>query len=461
VEPTDIRFGGGASHTILHPLVALALFLAIVLTFVLQRKYVIIPWLLTVFLIPFGQVLVLAGVHFTVYRIAVLFGLARLVITKSPARAGRLAGGFSAIDSAFMLCALSSFVSFSVQWMEWQALIKSLGNLLDGLGGYFVVRQLIRDKGDVQRAIKVLAVIAIVLAICMTNEQLTHKNVFGLLGGVPLSVPIRDGSARAMGSFEVYLTGGVFGATLLPLFILLCSDAKVRLVGLLGIAGATVMTLTSNSSTPLLAYAAGIVGLCFWPLRKKMRVLRWALALILVSLHLSMKAPVWALIQRVDLTGSSSGFHRYMLVDQCMRHLSDWWLMGAKNYSDWGVDLWDLSNHYVGCAVTGGLATLVTFILVISRSFGRLGTARRLVKGDRKREWSLWCLGAALLSHVVAYFGVSYFDQMQVAWYALLAIIGVAVSEVVPSRVSQVQEALASNQNAGAAVNWNMLETNP
>ena len=117
MEPTDIRFGGGASHTILHPLVALALFLAIVLTFVLQRKYVIIPWLLTVFLIPFGQVLVLAGVHFTVYRIAVLFGLARLVITKSPARAGRLAGGFSAIDSAFMLCALSSFVSFSVQWM--------------------------------------------------------------------------------------------------------------------------------------------------------------------------------------------------------------------------------------------------------------------------------------------------------------------------------------------------------
>ena len=83
------------------------------------------------------------------------------------------------------------------------------------------------------------------------------------------------------------------------------------------------------------------------------------------------------------------------------------------------------------------------------------------MKGDRKREWSLWCLGAALLSHVVAYFGVSYFDQMQVAWYALLAIIGVAVSEVVPSRVSQVQEALASNQNAGAAVNWNMLETNP
>jgi hypothetical protein len=450
MEPTNIRFGGGASHTILHPLVALALILTIVLIFVLPRKYVVIPWLLTVFLIPMGQVVVLAGVHFTVYRITVLFGLARLAITKFPARARRLVGGFSAIDSAFMLCALFSFISFSVLWMETQALIKSLGNLLDALGGYFILRFLIRDTGDVQRAIKVLAVIAVALAICMTNEQLTHQNVFGLLGGAPLSVMVRDGQVRAMGSFEVYITAGVFGATLLPLFISLCSDAKARLVGLLGIAGATIMTLTSNSSTPLLAYVAGIVGLCFWPLRKRMRAFRWGLVLILVSLHLCMKAPVWALIARIDLTGSSSGFHRFMLVDQCIRHFRDWWFIGVKNYDEWGFDMWDLSNQYVACALTGGLATLVAFILVISRSFGRLGTARRLLEGDRKREWSLWCLCAALLSHVVAYFGIGYFDQMQVAWYALLAIIGVAVFR--PSRVSQVQEALASNHQARAAV---------
>jgi hypothetical protein len=173
-----------------------------------------------------------------------------------------------------------------------------------------------------------------------------------------------------------------------------------------------------------------------------------------------MKAPVWALIQRVDLTGSSSGFHRYLLVDQCIRHFGEWWLIGVRNYNEWGFDTWDLSNQYVEYAVTGGLATLVTFILVISRGFGRLGTARRLVKGDRKREWSLWCLCAALQAHVVAYFGIGYFDQVQVAWYLLLAIIGVTTSEAIPSRVSQVQEALASNRQAGAAVSWNVLETN-
>jgi hypothetical protein len=157
-----------------------------------------------------------------------------------------------------------------------------------------------------------------------------------------------------------------------------------------------------------------------------MRAVRWVLVVSLVGLHLVMKAPVWALIARVDLTGSSSGFHRYMLVDGCIRHFSDWWLMGVKNYDTWGWDMWDLSNQYVAYALTGGLVTLAAFVLIISRSFGRLGTARKLAAGDAKQEWFLWCLCAALLAHVVAYFGIGYFDQMQFAWYALLAMISVA-----------------------------------
>lgn len=456
MEPTDLRFGGGAANTILHPLVAVALLVTIALIFLLPRRYVVAPALLIVFLVPFGQVVVLGGVHFTVYRIILLFGLLRLATTKLPAGTSRLAGGFGAIDYAFTLCALFTFITFVVQWMETQALVKGLGNLLDALGGYFVLRFLIQDRKDVQRAIRVFAVIAMVLAVCMTNEQLTHKNVFGYLGGVPLGVTMREGKARAMGAFSVYITAGVFGATLLPLFIWLWSDAKSKSGALLGMVGATVMTLTSNSSTPLLAYASGIVGLCFWPLRKHMRAIRWGLVLILVGLHLVMKAPVWALIARIDLTGSSSGFHRYILVDNCIRHFSDWWLIGFKNYNDWGFDMWDLSNQYVAYAVTGGLVTLIFFIAIISRSFGKLGTARKCVAGDRGHEWFLWCLGAALFAHVVAYFGIGYFDQMQFAWYALLAVICVAVSEAMHSPVPQAQEAGASAYQADAPVNWDL-----
>ena len=460
MEPTNIRFGGGAATTILHPLVAVALLITVILTCFAPRKYVLAPWLLTALLVPFGQVVVLGGVHFTVYRIIVLFGLVRLIRTAPQTGGHSFVGGFCGVDRAFTLWALFTCIIFSIQWMEMQAFIKSVGSLLDAIGGYCVLRFLIRDHGAVRQAIKVMAAVAIVLSITMVTEQLSQKNVFGLLGGMPVEVAVREGKPRSTGAFAIYITAGVFGATVLPLLMWLWSDSKSRLTAGVGVVGATLMTITANSSTPLLAYVAAIVGLCFWPLRRRMRAFRWGLLLIIVGLHLSMNAPVWALIARIDLTGSSSGFHRYMLVDQCLRHFSDWWLVGVKNYNDWGFDMWDLCNQYIDCAIRGGLATLVMFILVISRGFGRLGAARKLVEGDSKQEWSLWCLCAALLSHVVAYFGIAYFDQMQVAWYALLAIIVAASSGATRLRVTPAQKAVASSHAAVDGDKWHVLAMN-
>lgn len=414
----------------MNPLVVIALLIAIGLVLMLPRRRVIIPWLLMAFVVPLGQVLVIGGVHFTVYRILVVVGLLRLAITRPPER--RLAGGFSPIDWAFTLCSSILFITFCLQWLQGQAILKATGNLLDALGGYFFLRFLIRDAEDVRCAIKVMAGVAVVVGLCMINEQITRRNIFGLLGGSALYVPTRDGKTRSMGPFEVYITAGVFGATLLPLLIGLWNEKKSRLVVIAGFAGATAMTVTSNSSTPLLAYVAGLAAIGFWPIRRRMKAFRWLIVLTLIGLDIVMKAPVWALIQRIDLTGSSSGYQRFELVDQCIRHFSDWWLIGTKDYNKWGFDMWDLSDQYVANAVTGGLGAIVTFILVISRSFGKLGKARWRVRGNRKTEWYLWCIGAALFSHVVAYFGIGYFDQIQVSWYALLAMIGAVVANPLP-----------------------------
>jgi hypothetical protein len=134
-----------------------------------------------------------------------------------------------------------------------------------------------------------------------------------------------------------------------------------------------------------------------------MRLIRRGLLITLVTLHLVMKAPVWALIGRLDATGSSSSYHRYMLVNNFITHFRDWWLLGTKDYNNWGWDMHDLANQYVFYGEQGGLATLVLFIAVISLSFGRIGSARRSLEGDRKQEWFLWCLGAALFAHVVVF----------------------------------------------------------
>jgi len=444
----------------LHPLVAVVMVLAIILMLCLRWKYVIAPLLLALFIVPMGQVLVLGGVHFTVARILILVGLVRSARERRRPEGGRLADGLSSIDRSFTIWACLACVIFSLQWMETQALIKSLGTFLDALGAFFVFRSLIRDREDVRRAISVFAVVAAVMAVCMTIEKMTRQNPFGLLGGVPIVPADRDGKVRAQGAFEIYLTAGVFGATLVPLFIWLWSDAKSRISAFVGMVSATVITITSYSSTPFLPYAAGLFAFCFWPVRQKMRLVRWGLSITLISLHLAMKGAVWDLIARVDLTGGSSGYHRSILIDNCVRHFSDWWLLGTRNYNTWAWDMWDLCDQYVVYAFTGGLATLFFFIQIISRSFGGLGTARKAARGNRKQEWFLWCLGAALFSHVVGYFGIAYYDQMQFSWYALLAMICAAIPEAMRSPVPQVREATSPNYHTGVTTNWEILETN-
>jgi hypothetical protein len=419
METRDLLFGGGSAETLLNPLVAVALLFAIGLILYLPRKHVIVPLLLAIFLIPKGQVLVIGGAHLTAAKILFLTGLLRWAISRRPVTLG---GGWNSIDRVFALWAFCYPLVFTLQWMESQALIKSIGDSIDSFCGYFVLRFLVQDAEDARRVIRVFIVISAVIATCMLNEHFTQLNVFGLLGGVRRLSEMRDGSIRASGVFQHSILAGSFGATLLPLFLSLWREHKSKIAVSVGIISSTAIVATSNGSTPILAYVAGIFALCLWPFRNQMRFLRWGLALALVGLHLVMHGPVWSLIEKIDVTGSSSSYHRYMLLDNCIRHFGDWWLLGVKNYASWGDFMWDLSNQYVAYALTGGLVTVALFVATISRSFGRLGTARKQ-KENCRDAWFLWCLGAALFGHVVAYFGIGYFDQTQVAWFALLAII--------------------------------------
>jgi len=136
-----------------------------------------------------------------------------------------------------------------------------------------------------------------------------------------------------------------------------------------------------------------------------------------------MKAPVWFLIARVDLTGGSSSYHRAELVDQFMSHIPEWFLIGVKDTSDWGLDMWDVQNQYVNIGEAGGIVAFVCFIMVITRSFGMLGDARKAVDRQKDKEWMLWCLGSAMFANVVGFFGVNYFDNSRMWWFILLAMI--------------------------------------
>lgn len=440
MQPSKFYFGGGAGDTIMHPLVALVMVVSIILTLVLPRKRIIVPFLICAFLIPVGQMLVVGGVHLFALRIVILFAGARMIFTKLTTKKSILGGRFDSVDVVFIVWATYRALAFLVLFsFQSAALVNQVAFLLDVFGGYFLVRFMIHDVDDIRLAVKTLAVIAFIVGLCMVNEKLRNQNIFGYLGGQSVVPQVRDGAIRAQGTFEHPILAGSFGATVLPLFFWLWHGCKEKRFAVIGAIGSTCMVLSAASSTPLLAYVAGIVGVCFWPMRNYMRVFRWGLVIVLLGLNVVMKASVWFLIARVDLTGASSGYHRAMLVDTFVRHFREWWLFGTTNNANWGFDMWDLSNQFVAEGVSGGLVTFGCFIALISMSFGKLGKARKAARGDRNQEWLFWFLGSALLSHVVAYFGISYFDHTQISWFALLAMISAATALQVKQKVKQPQ----------------------
>jgi hypothetical protein len=421
MEPEHYKFGGGAAENLLHPIVLVGMIIVVIILLTLNRKCAIAAFLFGVFLIPAGQQIVVAGIHIFAYRIIVLAGLAVMVRLK---QRPILAGGWNSVDTAFMLSVVCHVVAFSLLYSEKAALVNQAGFFWDYLGGYVFVRYAIRNREDGVRVIRYFAFLSVIFAVCMIGEQFTGTNIFGELGGVPLISEVREGRIRSEAVFQHAILAGTFGAVVIPLFVMLWKTARSRAMAIMGITAATVMAVASACSTPILAYVAGFVAIIFWPLRRSMRLLRWGIGIGLVCLHFVMRAPVWYVIAHVAVIGASSANHRADLVDTFITHISDWWLLGTNANNAWGHDMFDTSNQYVNQGVTGGLASLAFFILVIARSFGRIGNMRKAVQGQGGRsEWALWLLGSALFANIVAFFGISYFDQTRVGWFVLLAMI--------------------------------------
>lgn len=425
MEETIIRFGGGEG-TAMHAAAAAFLVTAILLLFFLPRRYVFIPLLVAAIFIPLGQRVVIAGLNFTALRIMLLFAWMRLIgeifLSHRITRTIEL----NTIDKLFICWVVSSVATFTLLYGAWGAFINRMAFLYETMGVYFFFRFLVRDYEDLDRIIKVLAVLSVLLALCMLNEQATGQNPFAVFGGVPEFNLERWGRIRSQGPFGHPITAGVFGATLLPLFVGLWQQGKrVRKVAFLGIVAATLMVVTSASSTPAMVYLAGIVGLCFWPLRRYMRLVCWGVVFSVVGLHIVMKAPVWALIARVDIIGGASGYHRSMLIDNFIRRFDEWWLLGTESTAHWGWLMADTANQYVDIGETGGLLTLILFLGILAWCFKGLGLARRM-SSNRTTEFRFWALGAGLFAHAIAFLGISYWDQIIILWYGLLAMIASA-----------------------------------
>jgi hypothetical protein len=371
-------------------------------------------------LVPVQQQLVILGAHLPALRLAILTAWAVcLLVHKGSSEF--LAGGWQLADSVFLAWSLVSGAAFVALWRTPGSAIFAAGAVYNSLGCYFLVRHLMRDRLSVLRMLRTLAYIAIFLAAVMVLEQFTSRNFFSIFGAA-LHDEIRRGRVRSQGPFLHSLIAGSVGGILLPVFVGVWYWKRTRKLAVIGAAAALAMAITASGSTPLSAAVAGVFALCLWGLRDHMRLVRWAVVALVVSLHMVMKAPVWALVARASSVGGSSGFHRFELIDQTINHFSEWWMVGTTHNAEWGWDMWDKADWYVTSALNGGLASLVLFVSVIGVVFYCAGKGRRRYAGAPDMQRFMWAIGSAVFAGTVAFVGINFWDQSQVIWYGLLAL---------------------------------------
>jgi len=399
-----------------------------ILIFFLPRRFAFIPILLTGCYITLGQRIVIATLDFTMLRILILFGFARVIIKKE-----FFLLKLTKIDRTFIWWVIVSIVAYTLVYKTTGAFINRMGMSLDAIGCYFLFRIFIQDFHEIITLFKVLAIILLPLSIAMLIENATGRNLFSILGGVPEVTLIRDGKMRCQGAFRHPILAGTFGATTLPLFASLWFN-NLRFLTVIGAISATIIAFTASSSGPLIAYVFGIIGLYLWLLRSHMRAIRWGIVGGALSLHIIMKAPVWYLSDRVSNIIGGTGWYRAALIDAAIKHFNEWWLIGTNFTAHWLPECFlispgkiDITNQYISEAVNGGLLKMILFIYIIVLCFRNLG---RLIREIEEQcftmKITLWAMGASLFAHAVSFFSVSYFDQILIFWYLILSIISTA-----------------------------------
>lgn len=388
---------------------------------IVPRRWALVPVLILVCYMTMGMRVVVLDFNFTMLRVLLLFGWARLLVRREIPKIR-----FNSLDKLLIAWALCGIAVYTLLWGNYDAFKFKLGIAYNAIGFYFLFRFLLLGMEDVLRLLRVLALLLAPLAALMVLEKMTGRNAFGVFGGTPAITVTRDGVLRCQGPFGHPILAGTFGATLIPLFVGLWWQKKgSRAVALVGLISAALIILTTGSSGPVVAAMSGMVGLGMWMFRKQMRMIRWGIVLTLLVLQMVMKAPVWFIVARVSVFNASDGWHRAFLIDRALANIGDWWLVGTRSTEAWGFWLFDVTNQYLREAADGGLLVMLLFIAILVQGYRRLGKAVRVASADEPETVPrfLWALAAALLVHTVTFLSVAYFDQNVVNWYMLLAVI--------------------------------------
>lgn len=408
-------------QTSVHPIGLFAVIILGICILLLPRKWSVLPVLVMACFVSSAQRIVIGGMDFNMLRIMVLFGITRVILKREYS-------GFKWVnlDTVIVFWVVSSMFFYTIRLCTVSAFVNRLGFGFDAFGMYFLFRCLIRNWLDVHQIVLGFILISIPVTFFFLLENSTGRNLFAVFGGVPEITAIREGRLRCQGAFSHPILAGCFWAALMPLFApFWMVSLKHRALAVASLSASSIIIFCCASSTPILAVLFGIVGGLMFILRRWMRVICWGIMLTLIALHMVMNSPVWHLISRVGAVGGSTAWHRYNVINQTINHFSDWWVRGCSGYAvaSWGIFAGDVTNQYVLEGVNAGIVTMSLFFVIIATAFATVGRLWRSNSTSAYRMAVSWTLGVSLFVHCMNFFGSSYFGQICVLWYLLLAMI--------------------------------------
>jgi len=127
-----------------------------------------------------------------------------------------------------------------------------------------------------------------------------------------------------------------------------------------------------------------------------------------------------------------------------------------------------VDNAFVGAGLMGGLPGFILFLCIFVYGYRTIGAARKAAEesakdarvtdvsagtswphldpaDDARRDARLiWAIGAALFANTTAFFGIVYFDQSIIAWYALLVMIQVTTTFYVKAEPLDAEQELTT-----------------
>ena len=400
-----------AGQDLLHPIGVGVLCCCIAAIFIAPRKYLFLPIVLLIASFPSAQRIIIFTLDFNFLRIALLCAVVRIVIRSEFSNIRLIP-----VDRVLIYYVIWGIVAYGLLFGSFNALVTRTGYMLEIFCAYLVARVCVLNWVDLRRIGLAFGILSLPAAFLFYWEESTGRNLMHVFGGVPEFTLVREDRVRAQGPFSHPIMAGMFWSGCLAWIVAAKSLATNTAAISLFIGSILAIVVFTASSTPVMAVAVFLLGLWLFLFRSQIRTIQISVLVALMVLQIFMNAPVWHLISRINLTGGSTGWHRYHLIDQAVARVFEWGLLGVRSTAHWGTGLGDVTNQYILEGVRGGLLGMGLFIAFGWKLFSMVGT--RIKEGaNREVQWRYWLCGTALFVHAVSFLAVSYFGQMAAAFF--------------------------------------------